>query len=73
MQEEPTSDEQSPFDKIAGKAKQAAGKVSGDKDLEAEGKVQETEGKLREVADDAKATLGAVADRVKGSVDEQKD
>ena len=67
------SDEQSPFDQIAGKAKQAAGKVSGDKDLEAEGKVQETEGKLREAAEDAKATLGAVADRVKGSVDEQKD
>lgn len=66
------SDNQSPIDKIAGKAKQAAGKVSGDKDLEAEGKVQEAEGKLRDAAEDAKSTLGAVADRIKGSVDETK-
>ncbi|AXE39484.1 CsbD family protein [Acidipropionibacterium virtanenii] len=66
------SDDQSPIDKISGKAKQAAGKVSGDRDLEAEGKVQETEGKLRDAAENAKSTLGAVADRVKGSVNEKK-
>ena len=49
------------FDRIAGKAKEAAGKVTGNKDTETEGKLQQAEGKIKEVAEDAK-------DAIKGAV-----
>ena len=49
------------FDRIAGKAKEAAGKVTGNKETETEGKLQQAEGKIKEVAEDAKnAIKGAV-------------
>ncbi len=41
------------FDKASGKAKEVAGKVTSDKDLEAEGKVQKGVGDLKEGARDA--------------------
>lgn len=41
-------------DKITGKAKEVAGKVRGDEELEAEGKAQQLKGKVGEAADDAK-------------------
>ena len=49
------------FDRIAGKAKEAAGKVTGNKETETEGKLQQAEGKIKEVAEDAK-------DAIKGAV-----
>ena len=63
-------------DRVAGSAKETAGKVTGDKDLEAEGSAQNTEGRirqklddasegLRDAADDAAATARAAARRVK--------
>jgi len=43
-------------DKLAGKAKEAAGKVTGDDELEAEGKVQHAKGKVDEKIDELKDT-----------------
>ena len=49
------------FDRIAGKAKEAAGKVTGNKETETEGKLQQAEGKIKEVAEDARPAIwGAV-------------
>lgn len=56
---------QADYDKVAGKAKEAAGKVTGDKDTEAEGKVQNAEGKIKDAAEDAKASAKAAFDRIK--------
>ena len=64
------------FDKASGKIKETAGKLTDDKNLEAEGKLQNLEGKVKDAAHDAtekatdfaedvKAGAGAVADRVK--------
>ena len=47
------SDLENTFDKAAGKVKETAGDVSGDKDLEAEGKVQNAEGKAKDVLENA--------------------
>jgi uncharacterized protein YjbJ (UPF0337 family) len=44
-------------DKIKGKAKQAAGRLSDDDRLEAEGKVDETKGKAEGAFDDAKTDV----------------
>ena len=49
------------FDRIAGKAKEAAGQATGNKETETEGKLQQAEGKIKEVAEDAK-------DAIKGAV-----
>lgn len=48
-------------DKAAGKVKQAAGKVTGDRDLEAEGKTEEAGGELKKGAE-------KVAESAKGAV-----
>ena len=50
----------STFDKVAGKAKEFAGKVTGDKDTEAEGKV-------KEFAEDVKSDVKAVGEKIKGA------
>lgn len=74
------TDTDSTFDKVAGKAKEGAGKVTGDKDLEAEGKLQHAEGKAKEAlddagdkvkdaVDDARAGLHALGERIKGHGD----
>ena len=41
-------------DKVAGKAKELSGKVTGDKDLEAEGKTQRLVGKVEQAGEDAR-------------------
>ncbi len=56
-------------DKITGTAKEAAGKLTGDKDLEAEGKLDKAEGAIKDAAGDVAAGFRAVADRVKDTVD----
>lgn len=53
-------------DKFAGKAKEAAGKATGDDELKDEGKTQHAKGEFEEKVDDAKAS-------VKGAVDSVKD
>lgn len=47
------------FDRIAGKAKEAAGKVTGNKETE-------TEGKIKEVAEDAKDAIKGAVNHLKG-------
>lgn len=47
------------------KAKEAGGKVTGDKELEAEGKSQSTLGKAKEKLSDAKDTLKGASDGLK--------
>ncbi len=70
------------FDKASGKAKEVAGKVTSDKDLEAEGKVQNFEGKVKDAAhgasekakdfaEDVKSGVGAVSERVKDAFDKK--
>lgn len=41
-------------DKVSGAAKEAVGKVTGDKSLEAEGKIDKAKGALRDVVGDVK-------------------
>lgn len=45
------------LDQAGGKLKEGLGKVSGDKSLETEGKVDQVAGKVKEVAADAKDSL----------------
>lgn len=54
------------FDKVAGKAKETFGKVTGDKEAETEGKVQNLEGKISEKVDDVKDAVQGVVNRLKG-------
>jgi uncharacterized protein YjbJ (UPF0337 family) len=53
-------------DKAMGKGKEIAGKVTGNKDLEAEGKDQHATGKVKEAA-------GDVTDKARSAVDAVKD
>lgn len=50
------------LDQVAGSIKETAGKLTGDKQLEAEGTVDKLAGKVKEGIEDAKAT-------VKGAID----
>lgn len=52
-------------DKISGKTKQAAGKMTNNKGFEAKGKVEEAKGK-------AKSNLKRVGDRISNSMDDIK-
>lgn len=53
-------------DKVVGEAKEVAGKVTGDKETEAEGRVQKVAGKIKDKVEDAAATVKATADRLTG-------
>jgi uncharacterized protein YjbJ (UPF0337 family) len=55
-------------DRLAGKVKELGGKVTGDRELETEGKTQHAEGKVENAIDDAaakvKGTVNAVNDKL---------
>jgi uncharacterized protein YjbJ (UPF0337 family) len=57
-------------DQVAGKAKEFQGKVTGDKDREAEGKVQHAQGDVEKAVDDTvngiKGAGKAVGDKLSG-------
>jgi len=53
-------------DDLKGRAKEAAGAVTGDQDLEREGKVDQAVGALKDKAEEAK-------DRVEDAIDKVKD
>ncbi|MEY8435051.1 CsbD family protein [Streptococcus hyointestinalis] len=53
------------LDQAAGSLKEKVGKVTGDKKLEAEGFVDKTVAKGKELADDAKETVEGVVDSIK--------
>lgn len=52
-------------DKIIGKAKQAAGDISGNDDLEREGERDEAAGNIKEGVDDAKDSVNDAVDSIK--------
>lgn len=52
-------------DKVTGKAKELGGKVSGDKDLEAEGKGEHAKGKVKKAVEDVKDAARGAIDSVK--------
>lgn len=52
-------------DKVKGTAKEAAGKVTRDKDLEAEGKADKAEGAVKDTIADVKAGFKAAGDKIK--------
>ena len=54
------------FDRLSGKAKEAAGKVTGDKETETEGKLQQAEGRTKDVVEDAKGVVEGGVNRLKG-------
>ena len=53
-------------DEVKGRVKEAAGDLTGDKDLERDGKLDKAAGKVKQVAEDAK-------DKVENLVDSAKD
>ncbi|MTD44581.1 CsbD family protein [Conexibacter sp. W3-3-2] len=52
-------------DQIKGKAKQAAGDLTGDEELRQEGKADELTGKVKEAAEDVKDAVSGALDSVK--------
>lgn len=54
------------FDRLSGKAKEAAGKVTGDKETETEGRLQQAEGRIKDVVEDAKGVVEGGVNRLKG-------
>ncbi|WP_124059413.1 CsbD family protein [Vaginisenegalia massiliensis] len=55
----------SKLDQVAGNAKEIAGKVTDNKSLEAEGKVEKLKGQAGEALTDAKETLNGALDGLK--------
>ena len=57
-------------DQVTGKGKEIAGKLTGDDEMEAEGKGQHATGKAKEALDDAaktaKGVLGSLKDKLSG-------
>jgi len=60
-------------DKIAGRAKQAVGALTGDKDLKREGEHQERKGEVKAHIDDAVDKAQDAADDVKNKIDDAVD
>lgn len=52
-------------DDLKGRVKEAAGDLTGDEDLEREGKTDRAAGKIKDVIDDAKDKLDDAVDAVK--------
>lgn len=59
------------LEQLAGSAKELAGKVLGDKALEAEGTVDKVLGKVKEVAEDAKGFVEGTLDGLKNTFDKK--
>jgi uncharacterized protein YjbJ (UPF0337 family) len=57
-------------DQVKGKVEEAAGVLTGNKDLEAEGKADRHAGETKEKVDHAKDKLEEVIDKVEGKVEE---
>jgi uncharacterized protein YjbJ (UPF0337 family) len=53
------------MDKVKGTVKEAAGKMTGDKHTEAEGKTDQIKGHAKDAAHDVKETAHGVADSLK--------
>lgn len=55
-------------DKVSGKAKQAAGDLTGNDELEREGKKDEAAGEVKDKVDDAKDAVNDGVDSIKDSL-----
>ncbi|PIA83653.1 CsbD family protein [Streptococcus parauberis] len=53
------------FDQVKGSVKESAGKLTGDKELEAEGTADKVIGKGKELAEDAKEIAEGAVDSIK--------
>ncbi|MGZ8756429.1 CsbD family protein [Aeromicrobium sp.] len=60
-------------DQVKGRAKEAAGILTGNKDLEAEGKADRLTGEAEERIEHAKDKANELIDQAKGKVDEAAD
>ena len=60
-------------DQVKGRAKEAAGILTGNEDLEAEGKADRLTGEAKEKVDDAKTKVDDVIDSAKSKADEVAD
>lgn len=60
-------------DKVQGQAKQVAGIVTGDKDLEAQGKAERQTGEAEEKVDEVKDRVTGFVDTVKDKVEDLAD
>ena len=56
-------------DEAKGRMKEAAGTLSGDKDLEHEGKLDRAGGAVKDKAEDAKDKVGDAVDAIKDKLD----
>ena len=56
-------------DQVKGRAKEAAGTLTGNKDLESEGKTDRRTGEAKEKVDHAKDKVDEAADKVKDALD----
>jgi len=54
------------MDDLKGRAKEATGDLSGDRDLQREGQADQAEGKAKEAVDTARDKLGDAADKLRG-------
>lgn len=59
-------------DEAVGTAKEAEGKVTGDKSREAEGKLDQAKGKAKDLLEDAKDAAGNVVDRAREEIAEHR-
>jgi uncharacterized protein YjbJ (UPF0337 family) len=57
-------------DKAKGKAKEVAGKVSGDEELESEGRAQHTKGQVEDTAKEARDTAKGLVQAAKDALDD---
>ncbi len=55
------------MDKATGKVKEVAGRVTGDRDLESEGKGQNIAGHVKDAADSVKDAAKSIKDKLTGS------
>ena len=62
------ADKDAIYDRVAGKAKETAGKVTGDKETETEGRLQNIEGKVAEKVGEVKDEITEKTDDVKDAV-----
>jgi uncharacterized protein YjbJ (UPF0337 family) len=60
-------------DQITGHAKETAGVITGNKDLQAEGRAQRMAGEAKEATDNLKDKAAETIDKVQGAVNEAMD
>lgn len=60
------------LDQLAGAVKETAGKVLGDKELQAEGLVEKVAGKAKELVEDAKDTVEGAIQGLKNVTDDKE-